>query len=66
MNAQIVREYMKENIFEDIFGKVNSWVGLWGTVAHYCIAASPEVYSLSSNLQAQQQCFAFQQSDSSE
>ena len=35
-------------------------------MAHYCIAACSEVYSLASNLQAQQQGFAFQQSDSSE
>ena len=41
-------------------------VGLGGTMAHYCITACSEVYSLASNLQAQQQGFAFQQSDSSE
>ena len=36
------------------------WVGLGGTMAHYCITACSEECSLASDLQAQQQGFAFQ------
>ena len=42
------------------------WVGLGGTMAHHCITACSEECSLASNLRAQQQSIAIQQSDSSE
>ena len=41
-------------------------LGLGGTMAHCCMAAYSKNCSLASNLQAQQQGFAFQWSDSKE
>ena len=72
-NKQILSNYLATFLYKlprtctlHYIKYVLGWVGLRGTMAHHCITACSEECSLASNLQAQQQGFAFQQSDSSE